>query len=331
MKFISLGGINEHGRNCFYIEGTRKILLDCGLSEKNEIPYLDKIDVSSLNYLFLSHSHLDHTGAIHELLNRGFKGKIISSKETIDCIHLEYSDILETRLLQKTNLDSSISYYARRSGHCFGSLSYEIEMDDERIIYTGDYLEDGVFQVDRIRDVKADFAIVDGCYENENGYLDNLRVFLTLLQSLKGKVILPLPKNGRNMDMIDLLNQNRLPYQIMGDRFFIENEEEYLKKTIRIQEEKDAEIILIVDPQLSNRQSRDIVDSYSDANIIFTGTIDENSYSDYLMKNRKNVYFSRVNVHETHGEANRLISMNQFFHSVIFHNKFTKEKEEFEF
>lgn len=332
MKFVSLGGINEHGRNSFYLEGeSKRILLDCGLSEKNELPHFEKIEVPTIDYLFLSHSHLDHTGAIAELMKRGFKGKIVSSKETADCIHLESNNIFYPELLKETWVDSEISVTARRSGHCFGSLSFEIEMEKKKVIYTGDYLEDSVFQVDELRNLKADFAIVDGCYEKENGYQENKNRFLRLLKSRKGNVLLPLPKNGRNMDVISLLNQNHLPYRILGKGFFIENEETYMKSMIDIQQADNSRILLFTDSQLEDIHSRKIVNSYSDADIIFTGTIDEGSYADYVFKNRKNAFFSRINVHQTREEAYQLISQNHFSHSIIFHNRFTKEKEELEF
>ncbi len=204
-------------------------------------------------------------------------------------------------------------------------------MEKKKIIYTGDYLERSVFQADELRNLKADFAIVDGCYEKENSYQENKDRLLRLLKTRKGNVLFPLPKNGRNMDVISLLNQNHLPYRILGKGFFIENEETYLKSKIEIQKADNSRILLFTDPQLEDIHSREIVDHYSDADIIFTGTIDEGSYADYVFKNRKNAFFSRINVHQTKEEAYQLISQNHFSHSVIFHNRFTEEKEELEF
>lgn len=322
MEFISLGGIKEHGRNCFYIKGkSKQFLLDCGLGEHNEFPDFDKIDISKLDYLFVSHSHLDHTGAIKNLIDKGFKGSIYCSKQTYDCLSYKPANVEFLKPNQEVIIDSTLKVLARRSGHCFGSLSFEIHLEDKVIVYTGDYLENNVFKVDKLRDINADLAIVDQAYFNEKSYDENIKKFLNLIESLKGKVILPLPKNGRNMDVISILNNNDISYHLENADFFIEDENVYLKNKIEIKDNKDSNIILVQDPQLENKESRRIVDENKDANIIFTGTIDEGSYSDYIFKNRKNCYFSRINVHQNREEAISLVSKNNFKNVVYFHNK----------
>ena len=327
MIFISLGGVNEHGRNCFFFQGEKKsFLFDCGLSEKGEYPHFEKIDVSKVDYLFLSHSHLDHTGAIKELIKRGFKGIILASKETMDCINLKYEKSVCLTPLVKLVLDDDVSVLPRRSGHCFGSLSFELSAENKKIIYTGDYLENSIFRVDPIRDVNADFALVDACYSKELSYEENRIELFSLLSSIKGNIILPLPKNGRSMDVISLLNDKKIPFQIKGNGFFHENGKEYLKRNVLIKEDDDASLILMDDPQLDKKESRDIIDAYPSAHLIFTGTIDEGSYASFLMKNRKNTCFRRINVHQSVDEAKRLISLNHFKNSVLFHNKNLSEK-----
>lgn len=207
----------------------------------------------------------------------------------------------------------------------------ELSFEDKPLLYTGDYLEDSVFKVDPIRNRKADLAIIDGCYLKEECYQDNLIRLRLLLEELEGKTILPLPKNGRSMDVIDLLNQNGLDYQIHGKSFFIENTKTYLKHDIPIHPKKNGDIILIQDPQLKDPISRKTVDSYPNANLIFTGTIDRGSYSDYLLHHRKNTFFSRVNVHQTLKEAEDLAKKNAFSNVIYFHNPNLLEKTELEF
>ncbi len=333
MKFIALGGINEHGRNSFLLQSDHhKILLDCGLGEKGEYPDFSKVDVSSIDALFLSHSHLDHTGAIRELIRRGFHGEIYLSKPTFDC--MGNNDIVPTFLSfkEKRKLSNWLSVASFRSGHCFGSYGYFIEMEDKTILYTGDYLENSVFSCDEIRDLTADLAIVDGAYSSSEKSMEtNRNDFLKLLVSLKENIILPLPKNGRNMEVISLLNKIDLPYFIKDSTFFMEEENSYLKKNIPINSTPNATVFLIIDPQLEQKASRDIVDAYSTFHLVFTGTIDEGSYSSHLMKTRKNVYFQRINVHQTVLEASALIQKNHFHKAVIFHNKETREETSFSF
>lgn len=76
--------------SCHYIEyDSKKILLDCGQFQgKNEIEELNEIDFpfdpAAIDYLVLSHAHIDHSGRIPLLVKRGFKGKIYASKPTYD-------------------------------------------------------------------------------------------------------------------------------------------------------------------------------------------------------------------------------------------------------
>ncbi len=331
MEYQALGGIKEHGKNCFLIRGKEKqFLLDCGIGEKGEMPDFDKIEISKLNYLFLSHSHLDHSGAIKELTAKGFKGIIYCSKPTYDCLTYKYENV-EFLIPNEIKKIDDLTILPRRSGHCFGSLSFEIQFEDKRIVYTGDYLENNVFKCDELRNIKADIAIVDSAYLNEKSYEENIKAFISLIKNLNGTKILPLPKNGRNIDVISILNDENIPYRLENAKFFIKEENVYLKNKIEIREDKNADVILIEDPQLENIKSRKIVDHYIDTNIIFTGTIDENSYADYLFKYRNHCYFSRINVHQNKKEADELVGKNNFKNTIYFHSKEIDDKKYFEF
>jgi metallo-beta-lactamase family protein len=67
----------------------KKILVDCGLlqgtrdaEDKNYEPF--KYNPSEAGFLIVTHAHLDHVGKIPKLVRDGFKGKIISTKETME-------------------------------------------------------------------------------------------------------------------------------------------------------------------------------------------------------------------------------------------------------
>ena len=332
MKFISLGGINEHGRNCFYIQGMEhSILLDCGRGNNEAFPSFDKIDVKNIDYLFISHSHLDHTGSIKRLVDLGFQGKIYLSEETYQCLSFKDFDHDFLPINGETKISDWLKIKSRRTGHCFGSLSFEIEFEHKKIFYSGDYLEDSVFKCDAIRNISADLAIIDGAYaNNEKNTEENKTLLLSLIKKEK-KVLLPLPKNGRSMDLISLLNENNISYKIEGQSFFKMNESEYLRKEVIIFNKEDSNVILFIDPQLASDVSKDIVNTHPDYSLIFTGTIDKGSYAEKLLGERKNTYFQRLNVHQREKDATRLASLNDFENVIIFHNPHTKEITELDF
>jgi len=61
------------------------ILVDCGKAYGNdhELPF-DKFPVSprDIDYLFLTHAHIDHIGRVSDLINAGFQGEIICTHAT---------------------------------------------------------------------------------------------------------------------------------------------------------------------------------------------------------------------------------------------------------
>jgi metallo-beta-lactamase family protein len=90
MKITFYGAAREvtGSKHLIEVDG-RKILLDCGMfqgkraeaEQKNrELPF----DAESINFVLLSHAHLDHCGSLPTLYKNGFHGKIISTPATRD-------------------------------------------------------------------------------------------------------------------------------------------------------------------------------------------------------------------------------------------------------
>ena len=78
------GGVGEHGRNCFAVLGKNvHFLVDCGIMH-GEVPKLTRDEISILDFVLLTHSHGDHTGALGWLAQKGYKGPVIASKKTLE-------------------------------------------------------------------------------------------------------------------------------------------------------------------------------------------------------------------------------------------------------
>lgn len=82
----SFGGVEGVTGSCHLVKVDKlNILIDCGMfqgvdEEKNYEDF--GFDPSSIDYVILTHSHIDHVGRIPLLVKNGFKGKIISTKAT---------------------------------------------------------------------------------------------------------------------------------------------------------------------------------------------------------------------------------------------------------
>ena len=95
MKLMFLGADHEVTGSCHYIEACGKsILLDCGMEqgrdtyENQEIP----VAASAIDYVFLSHAHIDHSGLLPLLYKNGFQGKIYATDATTDLCRIMLLD-----------------------------------------------------------------------------------------------------------------------------------------------------------------------------------------------------------------------------------------------
>jgi len=75
IKFLPLGGADEIGASCFYLNifGTG-ILLDCGIHPRKKgfdsLPKFELLNDLPVDYAFISHAHQDHIGALPFLIQR---------------------------------------------------------------------------------------------------------------------------------------------------------------------------------------------------------------------------------------------------------------------
>ncbi|HAR96422.1 MAG TPA: MBL fold hydrolase [Deltaproteobacteria bacterium] len=97
MKIRFLGAARQVTGTCFHlsINGTQ-ILIDCGMqqgehgSEGNRSRFL--FSPPDIDYLILTHAHIDHSGLIPKLVKEGFKGPIITGQATADLVTIMLYD-----------------------------------------------------------------------------------------------------------------------------------------------------------------------------------------------------------------------------------------------
>ncbi len=88
-KFLTFfGGVGRAtGANILLEWDNKRILVDCGLIqgdlEANQLNESDfAYDPTTIDFLIITHAHMDHIGRVPKLVSDGFRGKIISTIET---------------------------------------------------------------------------------------------------------------------------------------------------------------------------------------------------------------------------------------------------------
>ena len=92
----SFGATQEVTGSCHILHfNDKKIMIDCGMfqgedEDKNEKPF--DFDPSKIDYLLVTHGHLDHVGRIPKLIKEGFKGTIYATQATMDLAYIILMD-----------------------------------------------------------------------------------------------------------------------------------------------------------------------------------------------------------------------------------------------
>jgi metallo-beta-lactamase family protein len=187
--------------------GRTRIMVDCGLfqgtpeiEKRNYEPF--PYNPKEVDFVLITHAHLDHIGRLPKLIKEGFKGKIFATGPTIDFTRLMLEDsgkVLEEKAakagiipifadyeVEETmsrftrveygepfKLTDDIKVCFRDAGHVLGSAMIEIEISDKRlevggkkkIVFTGDLGNDPVpFLKPPAKIKEADYLIIESAY-----------------------------------------------------------------------------------------------------------------------------------------------------------------------
>lgn len=167
--------------------GGRQILLECGLHQSSSNSYLDSYKInaekfrfkpSEIDYVFVAHAHIDHSGLLPRLVKEGFHGKVIATGRTAavmkplllnSCYIIndearvlskrykrDYSPIYEEKDVYETldliyehdeynrvyKLDDVVSFQWLHNAHCVGAAQLQLILTaggkKKKILYTSD-------------------------------------------------------------------------------------------------------------------------------------------------------------------------------------------------
>jgi metallo-beta-lactamase family protein len=109
----------------------KRILLDCGLYQGRRKEAFEKnrnlpIDASSIDYVILSHAHIDHSGNLPQLVRQGFRGRVFARQATMELCGVLLRD---SCFLQKRDLEYVNKKRRREGKKLFEPLYDERDVD----------------------------------------------------------------------------------------------------------------------------------------------------------------------------------------------------------
>jgi len=257
MKVTFYGAASEVTGSCFLIETDdhKKFLVECGMfqgerysDERNHERF--SFDPTDIDWVILTHAHLDHTGRTPKLVREGFRGPIYSTAPTcrlnkimwLDSVHImewnlkKYGHEMlynEEDVSKAVNLFNCVDY--RRiiepvegvfieffdAGHIFGSAFVRVKADGKTIIFSGDIGNDDVPIIkDTLPRPKCDYLFIESTYgdrthDSAKGRAKKFREILTKTVKRKGVLMIPAFSIERSQGLLyelnDMVENKKIP------------------------------------------------------------------------------------------------------------------------
>ncbi len=100
MKLAFFGAARQVTGSCYFLDaGGLKLLVDCGLFQERS--FLERnwealpVPPEDLDFILLTHAHLDHSGLIPKVVRDGFSGTILTTNATADILSIALMDAAE--------------------------------------------------------------------------------------------------------------------------------------------------------------------------------------------------------------------------------------------
>lgn len=240
-EFLPLGGGDEIGASSYYLRIKEfNIVIDAGVKiNSNNIEYpnyslLEELNlIDKIEYLIITHAHLDHCGAILDLWSRNKTLKTIMTRETKELLKLnlkskglsqdevyELEQLISKSILLNFNeeiriKEKNVSIELYRAGHILGAASIMIRSNHCNIFVTGDFClrdQNTVQGLELPIKEKIDILITESTYgnkQNENSYLHEYIVMQEYIKnSVKSgkRILIPSFSIGRAQEVLSLIN-----------------------------------------------------------------------------------------------------------------------------
>jgi putative mRNA 3-end processing factor len=240
-----LGGTREVGRIAIAV-GTEKtqVLLDYGAMLDHTPGFPMHVQPKDVDAIILSHSHLDHSGAIPIFYVQG-KKPLYTNRLSVELNHLLISDFihlssyylpfeyLELRTMTNNSIHvdfnteqrvGDMTFQFKNAGHIPGSVQPLIEADGKRILFTGDF---NITETRLLPGAKMDYGdldavIIESTYATEE-HTERMKLEKDFVEACTdmvekgGTVLVPAFGVGRSQELACVLAAHHFEYAVTID------------------------------------------------------------------------------------------------------------------
>lgn len=131
MKLTFLGADHEVTGSCHYLcVGDKNVLIDCGMEQGNDVYENQELPIpaSEVDYVLLTHAHIDHSGLIPLLYVHGFRGKIYCTEATVQLCDIMLRDSAHIQMFEA-------EWRNRKAKRSNGTLKEFVPLYDAKAVY----------------------------------------------------------------------------------------------------------------------------------------------------------------------------------------------------
>lgn len=103
MRLEFLGAAHEVTGSCHYLRmGEVNLLVDCGMEQGADLYVNQEIPVNAaeIDYVLVTHAHIDHSGLLPLLYSHGFRGKIYATRATSELCNIMLKDSAHIQMFE---------------------------------------------------------------------------------------------------------------------------------------------------------------------------------------------------------------------------------------
>ncbi len=257
IRLSFLGAARQVGRTCFLLQTPEsRIIIDCGIDPSQDgtesYPYLDapEFNISEIDAVVVTHSHLDHSGLIPLLFKYGYRGPVYCTYPTRDVMALLQLDMIkiqraegkdpiytseEVRQMvlhtvcldydEVTDITPDVRLTIYNAGHILGSgiVHFNIGNGLHNFAYTGDlkYGRTNVLEPGNTQFPRLETLMIESTYGGKGSVMAEKEADDLMISVIKktfergGKVLMPVLGSGRAQEVMviveRLMREKKIP------------------------------------------------------------------------------------------------------------------------